>query len=188
MPRWTMNIASPKLWVRAIAAGGLVLLTLAWTGILALLSDLPKGYGAAQSRNERWLKDHAFLWSQFRHGTTNDLLRYVPGYLVFGVLLIGAVAWARRGGEEGFSSRHDRVPAFAALALLVIGAVADVVETLLFRQSLTRLIATSGSADVATLTSITWAMTAVKWTALAAFFVVLVVMILRPPAPNTGGR
>lgn len=186
MPRWTMNIASPKLWVRGIAVAGVVLLTLAWTGILALLSDLPRGYGAAQSRNEKWLNGHAPLWSQFRHGTTNDLLRYVPGYLVFGVLLIVAVALARRGGEPGLSSRHDRTPVLIALAALIIGAVADVVETLLFRQSLTRLIATSGNADVATLTSITWVMTAVKWTALAAFFVVLVVMILRPP-PDTRG-
>ena len=185
MPRWRMNIASAKLWVRGLAVAGVVLLTLAWTGILALLSDLPTGYGAAQSRNENWLKDHALLWSRFRQGTTNDLVRYVPGYLVFGVLLIGAVALARRGREPGLSSRHDRIPVLIALALLIIGAVADVVETLLFRHSLTRLIATSGSADVATLTSITWVMTAVKFTALAAFFVVLVVVILRPPAPDT---
>ena len=188
MPRWTTNVASPKLWVRGLAVAAVVLLTLAWTGILALLSDLPTGYGAAQSRNEKWLKDHASSWSQFRHGATNDLLRYIPGYLVFGVLLIGAVAWARRGRAPGLSSRHDRVPVFTALALLVIGAVADIVETLLFRQSLTRLIATSGSADVETLTSITWVMTAVKWTALAAFFVALVAVILRPPAPDIRHR
>ena len=180
-----MNIASPKLWVRGLAVGVVVLLTLAWTGILALLSDLPTGYGAAQSRNEKWLKDHAPLWSQFRQGTTHDLLRYVPGYLVFGALLIGAVALARRCDEPGLVARHDRALVLIALAALLIGAAADVVETLLFRHSLTRLIATSGSADVATLTSITWVMTAVKWTALAAFFVVLVAVILRPPAPNT---
>jgi hypothetical protein len=182
-----MNIASPKLWVRGLAVTGVVLLTLAWTGILAWLSDLPQGYGAAQSRNEKWLKDHAPLWSQFRHGTANDLLRYVPGYLVFGIVLIGAVALARRSGEPGLCSRHDRGPVLIALALLVIGAAADVAETLLFRHSLTRLIATSGGADVATLTSITWVMTAVKWTALAGFFVALVVVIVRRPPPDTSG-
>jgi hypothetical protein len=180
----TINIASPKLWVRGLAVAGVVLLTLAWTGVLALLSDLPTGYGAAQSRNEKWLKDHAPLWSQFKQGTTHDLLRYVPGYVVFGVLLIGAVAWARRGSESGLVAHHDRALLVIAVAALIIGAAADVVETLLFRHSLTRLIATSGSADVATLTSITWVMTAIKWTGLAAFFVALVVVILRPPAPN----
>ena len=178
MPRWTMNVASSKAWVRGVAASGVVLLTLAWTGILLWLSDLPSGYGAAQSRNQKWLKDHTALWSLLRQGTTRDLLRYVPGYVVFGVLLIGGIAVARRGEETGFSSRRDRSPVVIALALLVVGALADVAETLLFRQSLTRLIDTSGRADVATLTSITWVMTAVKWTALSAFFVAVVVLIL----------
>ena len=184
LPRWTANVASSKLWVRGLAVLGVVLLTLAWTGALALLSDIPSGYGAAQSRDQPWLKAHAALWSLLRQGTTRDLLRFIPGYLVFGVLLVGCVGLARRGGEPGFSSRDDRGPVLVALAALVIGAVADVVETLLFRHSLTRLIATSGNADVATFTSITWVMTAVKWTALSAFFVALVVVMLRPPRPD----
>lgn len=179
-----MNVASSKLWVRGLAVLGVVLLTLAWTGVLALLSDIPSGYGAAQSRDQPWLKAHAALWPLLSQGTTRDLLRFIPGYLVFGALLIYGVALARRGGEPGLSSPHDRGLVLIALALLVIGAVADVVETLLFRHSLTRLIDTSGGADVATLTSTTWVMTAVKWTALSAFFVALVVMILRRPPPD----
>ncbi len=186
MPRWTMNVASSKAWVRGVAASGVVLLTLAWTGILLWLSDLPSGYGAAQSRNQKWLKDHAALWSLLRQATTRDLLRYVPGYVVFGVLLIAGVALARRGGGTGVSSRHDRRLVVIALALLVIGALADVIETLLFRQSLTRLINTSGLADVETLTSITWVMTAMKWTALSGFFVTLVVLTLS--RSSQGGR
>ena len=187
LPRWTANVASSKLWVRGLAVLGVVLLTLAWTGVLALLSDIPPGYGAAQSRDQPWLKAHAPLWSLLRQGTTRDLLRFIPGYLVFGALLIYGVALARRGGEPGLSSRTDRGPVLIALALFGIGAVADVAETLLFRHSLTRLIDTSGGAEVATLTSITWVMTAVKWTALSGFFVALVVVMLRPPQPDTRG-
>jgi hypothetical protein len=71
-----------------------------------------------------------------------------------------------------------------AVALLAIGTTADVIETLLFRQSLTRLLDTSGRADVGTLTSITLAMTVVKWTALLGFLVTLFAMILREPAPR----
>ena len=181
MPRWTVNVASPKAWVRCIALLGVVLITLAWTGILAAIADIPKGYGAAQSRDETWLTAHADQWSRFRLGTSHDLLRYIPGYLVFGLILIGALAIVRRQGASGLTARRDRLPAVIAVGALVIGAIADVVETVLFRRSLTQLLDTSGAVDVTTLTSVTRVMTVIKWTGLAASYLALSVLVLLPP-------
>jgi hypothetical protein len=182
MPRWTPNVASPKWWARGIAAVGVVVLTYLWTQLLSALADLPSDYGAAQSRDEAWLKVHAGQWSEFKQGTARDLLRYIPGYLLFGVLLIGSVVLARRRGASSIWSRRDRVPALVAFTALMIAVIADVVETLLFRQSLTRLIDTSGVADVSTLTSVTLMMTVVKWTALGVSVLSLVVLTLRRPS------
>jgi hypothetical protein len=181
MQRWTIGAALSKAWVRCIALIGVVLITLAWTGILAAIADIPVGYGAAQSRDETWLKAHADQWSRFRVGTSRDLLRYIPGYLAFGLVLIGAVVIVRRQGASGLTARHDRVPAVIAVGALVIGAIADVVETLLFRRSLTQLLDTSGAVDVATLTSVTRVMTVVKWAGLAASYLALAVLVLLPP-------
>jgi hypothetical protein len=167
---------------------GVIVLAFLVTAGLAAISDMPSGYGAAQSRDQTWLDAHAGQWSLLRQGTTRDLVRFIPGYLVFGVVLIGAVALTRRGGEPGLNSGRVRGPALIALCLLVIGAIADVLETLLFRHSLTRLIVSSGRADVGTSTSITLVMTVVKWTALVGFFLTLVAMILRQPAPRHSDR
>jgi hypothetical protein len=160
---------------------GVVLITLAWTGILAAIADIPVGYGAAQSRDETWLKAHADRWSRFRVGTSHDLLRYIPGYLAFGLVLIGVVTIVRRQGASGLTAGRDRLPAVIAVGALIIGAIADVVETVLFRRSLTRLLDTSGAVNVTTLTSITRVMTVVKWAGLAASYLALTVMVLLPP-------
>ncbi|HSB87577.1 MAG TPA: hypothetical protein VLD86_14805 [Ilumatobacteraceae bacterium] len=181
MPRSTPKAASSKLWVRCVAVIGVVLITLAWTGFLDAIADLPTGYGAAQSRDQTWLKAHAADWSQFRVGTSHDVLRYVPGYLIFGLLLIGAVVFVRRRVAAGLIAPRDRLPTLVAISTLVIGAAADVVETLLFRRSLTRLIETSGAADVSTLTSITSAMTVIKWAGLGVSYLTLIVLMLLPP-------
>ena len=170
-----------KAWVRCIALLGVVLVTLAWTGILAAIADIPMGYGAAQSRDETWLKAHADQWSRFRVGTSHDLLRYIPGYLAFGLVLIGAVVIVRRRVASGFTTRHDRLPAVIAVGALIIGAIADVVETVLFRRSLTQLLDTSGAVDVTTLTSVTRVMTVLKWAGLAASYLALAVLVLLPP-------
>lgn len=185
MPRWTFNAASSKLWVRCVAAVGAVLLTLAWTGILALIADIPTGYGAAQSRDEPWLAAHPADWSRFRVGTSRDLFRYIPGYFVFGFLLICATVIARRPDGHRWAGRRDRLPVLIAAAALLIGALADVVETVLFRRSLTRLLG-APAADVSTLTSITAAMTVVKWVGLAASYLTLIVLMLLPPSPTEG--
>jgi hypothetical protein len=181
MRGWTPNVASPKWWPRGLATVGVVALTWVWTIALSALADLPSGYGGAQSKDGPWLKARAGRWSEFLQGTTRDLARYVPGYLLFGVLLIGSVVFARRAGTSGISSRRDRVPALVASSALVIGVAADVVETLLFRHSLTRLIDSSGTADVSTSTSVTLVMTIVKWAALGASLLALVGLIWREP-------
>ena len=181
MQRWTISVALSKAWVRCIALLGVVLITLAWTGILAVIADIPAGYGAAQSRDGTWLKAHADQWSRFRVGTSRDLLRYIPGYLAFGLVLIGAVVTVRRRGASGLIVRHDRLPAVIAVGALVVGALADVVETWLFRRTLTRLLDSSGAVDVATLTSVTRVMTVVKWAGLAASYLAIALLVLLPP-------
>lgn len=180
MRRWIPNLASTKLWVRAGAAAGLVLLILAWTGILAALADIPSGYGAAQSRDEAWLKAHPSDWARFRLGTSRDLFRYIPGYFIFGVVLLASVAIARRATTD----RRDRMVTLVVGALLLVGAVADVIETLLFRHSLNRLLATAGAAHISTVTSVTAAMTATKFVGLAGFVVALVGYVLMPAPPG----
>jgi hypothetical protein len=177
---WLAKIlASSRLWVRCVAAVGVVLLSLAWTGLLAAIADIPSGYGAAQSRDQIWLEEHSTDWSIFKLGTSRDLSRYIPGYLIFGVLLIVVIVAARRP-EAAIAARGDRVPALIALGTLLVGAVADVVETLLFRRSLTRLLATGGSTDISNLTSLTATMTVIKWVGLAASYVTLIVLIVLP--------
>lgn len=183
-----MNAASSKAWVRCMALLGVVLITLAWTGILAAIADIPVGYGAAQSRDATWLQAHADQWSRFRVGTSRDLLRYIPGYLAFGLVLIGVVAIVRRQGASGLTAERDRLPALIAVGALVIGAIADVVETVLFRRSLTKLLDASGAVDVTTLTSVTRVMTVVKWAGLAASYIALAALMLLPPEPRDSPR
>lgn len=177
MSRGTINLASRRLWVRALAAAAVVLVILAWTGILAVIADIPSGYGAAQSRDERWLKAHSQDWSRFRLGTSRDLTRYIPGYLVFGLALLAVVVLVRRAATV---ERRDRIAAAVVAATLIVGALADVIETLLFRHSLSRLLATAGKARIAGITSVTAAMTAVKFIGLAGFVVTLIAFVLLP--------
>jgi hypothetical protein len=176
----TTVVRSPRLWIRAVAAAAIVVIIQLWLVVVGLFADIPPAYGAAQSRDAKWLAQHADRWAEFKTGTAHDLTRYIPGYAVFAFCLFAVVAAARRGDGPHWS-RLDGIASTSTAALLATGTVADVAETVLFRRSLSRLLGTSGTADVSTLTSITAVFTVIKWTGLIAGMAGIAAMVLVPP-------
>ena len=156
------------------------------------LSDLPDGYGGKQDDSvrvaslsedqpEKQLKE----WSTLRAATARDIFVYVPIYLVWGLALAAIVAAAKSKKESSAGQwwvRIVKAPRTIAIAVIVT-AVTDLIETALFRTSLTRLVDGGGAASIELLTRVTAPLTRLKYVAGAAAFVLLVIQVLASPVP-----
>lgn|GEM_PF-5282001 len=169
---------SRRFGVRAAWLGGTLAVGVGVVVLAGVLSHLPNGYDKAQSKNADWLNRHGHL-PTLKAATLRDIFVFVPIYLLFGLAVIHLARPARPGrGPGGRWWRRFSVPQWALLGALVGGGVADWAETGLFRMSLTRLIASSGTRDVTTLTTVTARFTFLKWTLLGLSLVLLSVNVL----------
>ncbi len=185
----TKVLRSPHWWVRLMGLIGLLLATALVMDFAGRVSHLSYGYGKTQDDSASQL---ALLTQErlieLRAATIRDIFRYVPFYLVSGLALAGMVA-ATRSADEA-DARHwwgrlAKAPRTIAIAV-VAAAVADVIETVLFRTSLTRLIDGGGEDSVELLTRITAPFTRFKFAALGAGLVLLCYQVLRSPTSTQG--
>lgn len=133
-----------------MAVFGLVGVAVAVVAAVGAAVGFPPGYNGAQSASAGWLADRPARWAGWRDAATRDLVVFVPAYVAVGVAVL---AWA-------MPTRAWRARSIAALAA---AGLADVVETVLFRGTLDRLLAGSAAADLATRTRVTQAATVVKY-------------------------
>lgn len=136
-------------WQRLAATCALVLVLVVALTAVGRAIGMPDGYGAAQSLRapDLALRDD---WNDLRRGATLDIFVIVPAYVVGGIGLAWLVAAAT-------------VKRVVLLAPLGIGAIADLVETLLFRRSLSRLIGGATAGDIETLANATRIATVFKF-------------------------
>ena len=157
------------------------------------LSDLPDGYGGKQDDSASELaslskdqpEEQLKEWSTLRAATARDIFIYVPIYLVWGLALAAIVAAAKSKEESSAGQwwvRIVKAPRTIAIAVIVT-AVTDLIETALFRTSLTRLVDGGGAASIELLTRVTAPLTRLKYVAGAAAFVLLVIQVLASPVP-----
>ena len=190
-------LRSPHWWVRL---GGLVGLTLATVFVLGpldgRLSNLPDGYGAKQDDSASELaslaqgqpEEQLNEWRTLRAATARDIFIFMPVYLVWGLALAAIVAAAK--SKEESSARHwwvriVKAPRTIAIAIIV-AAVTDLIETVLFRTSLTRLVDGGGADSIELLTRVTALFTRLKFVAGCAAFLLLVIQVLASPVPARG--
>lgn len=163
-------------WRRLLGVLALLLLVLLVLGAWALGIGLGDGYGGAQSWRAARLAELADdRLRTLRRLALRDLALYIPAYLVVGAVVAVLVVRAAR--------RQAIV-----LALLVAGALADLVETLLFRRSLTRLLAGAAPELVDRTTKITAVFTGVKWVALVAALALVVLFATLGERAASDGR
>ncbi|MGI8807185.1 MAG: hypothetical protein ACR2KK_04990 [Acidimicrobiales bacterium] len=139
MGRWFRDPVWPKRLVAVlalVALSAVVLLVVAW------MIGFPKGFNEAQSASGRWLETRPDQWRVWRRTATRDLLLFVPAYVGLGT---AAICWAT--ARRPFATWPSR--------LLVLGGIADIVETLLFRRTLDRLIDGATGAELSTVTGVT---------------------------------
>ena len=105
-------------------------------------------------------------WSTLRRDATLDMAVFVPAYLFAGV----ALAWIVLAASA---------PRNLVMSLLVFTALADLVETFLFRRSLTKLIDGSDADGIATATTLTHVASWLKYGALGAATLILIVAATR---------
>jgi hypothetical protein len=166
--------------IRAAWLAGLVLATFVLVGLAAVVSDFPPGYGGKQGDSASELARRSSEWSALRRGTARDLFPFIPSYLLWGLAMAGMVRAARS------TERETSYPAWVRLAkaprtlvCAILGfTLADVVETVLFRISLTRLIDTDGAASIESLTRVTQVFFVLKFIALAIALALLAFQVL----------
>lgn len=167
VPRWSwfQDQSWPK---RLVALLVLLAASAGVLGVLAGLADFPPDFNDAQSASANELLRHPDRWSAWSDTATRDLVLFIPGYVLWGVAAIAWATWPRRltYGSCGF--------------MLAAGAV-DVVETVLFRRTLDRLMQGATESQVSTLTSVTGVATTVKWTCAGLAIGLLIVGVLRRP-------
>ena len=152
------------------------------------LSNLPPGYGNKQYKSASELLKLRDEWTALRRGTTRDLAIYIPIYIGWGLAvagMVGAAGLTKGGSARRGWARLVRSPRAIAGAYLVAG-LTDVIETLLFRTSLSRLIDTDGAARIDTLTRTTLVFTVLKFLALVAGFVLVVFQVVKGPESRRG--
>lgn len=150
--------------VFTVLGGALIL-----TGVSRILG-FPSGYASAQSSTAGELAARSD-WSALRRATSRDLFVFIPAYLLVGV---GATWWLIR----------ERLHRQVIAGLLALGAVADVVETALFRGSLSELIDGATASEIVTSTSITRVASTIKLLALGLAVVWLMAVATRRPRPT----
>lgn len=159
-------------WKRLLAALALLVLMLLVLGAAALAIGLGDGYGNAQAwRAAKLAEQTPERLRTFRRQAMRDIVLYVPIYLVAGVAYAALVVKGRR-----------RQP--IVLGLLAAGGVADWIETVLFRRSLTRLIEGASIDAVDRGTQITAVFTGLKLASLLAAGVLAVWFAARGDRPS----
>jgi hypothetical protein len=164
---------------------GLVTVVVLVMRAMAPWVGLDAGYGSAQSRSSAWLMTRPHEWVSWIDGTTRDIALYIPLYVVLFVIVI--MLTSRIGPARRWSRRWEGgVLSDGAAALVVVGmAVADLVETALFRHTLIRLQAGDAASTLSGWTTVTSGFTAAKTAFGVAFAALVVVRVLRTPAAET---
>ncbi len=139
-------------WQRLLATLALVTVLVAALGWFARAIGLPAGYARAQSLGAYELIERND-WAELRRGATRDIALFIPAYVVLAAAVTGLAV----------ASTAARLSIGGAVAG---GAVADLVETLLFRRSLTRLLAGGDLEDIERLTQVTQVATMLKFAGL----------------------
>src|SRR5262249_38832130 len=139
---WTLRrVHVPKRALLRLAWAGLALLALvAILGLIGKLAGLPHGYGGAQDATEAALKAMGNKsWKELRAGTGVDLFCFIPIYVLLGSL---AACWLVPGvaRDDGPAWKRVLTSRWVIVGFLALAGVADIVETLLFRSSLARLL------------------------------------------------
>ena len=142
----------------ALFAAGL--LSIALTGVLM---RFPTGYIKAQSSSAGSLAGRTDL-AELRDAAIRDLAIYVPMYTAIGIGMTWLIVANRR--------RRAMLT-----GLLVIGAVVDLAETALFHNTTERLLDGAMASALATQTTWTLILSAIKYVALLAALALLAVTI-----------
>jgi hypothetical protein len=168
-----MNVfRSPRFGRRLGALVLLLALAFVSAWLVGQLSDMPSGYGGSQSDGACTLALRPHDWASLVHGTTHDLLVFIPAYVVIGLVAVYLTRRPERGNR-------------LAAALIIAMAAADVIETLLFRRTLEHLQGGEACRDLTTATDVTRAFTVAKFGFLFLFVADVTWRVLRPPAPTT---
>ncbi len=152
-------------WKRLAAAGALLVVLLVVLAGLGLVIGFPDGYASAQSSAARDLAARDD-WRDLRRGATLDIVVFVPAYVAGAVVVARLVTAARK-------------QLVVAIAPLGLGAIADLVETLLFRRSLSRLIGGATADDIEALANATRVATVFKYGGILVSAVALVTIAIR---------
>ncbi len=179
---------SPSWVVRAACLTGLVAASGAVLTVAADAVGLPKGYNKAQTAGAAALAAPQD-WAVLRRGTARDIGLYVPLYLAYGLAVMGIVSPAPRRPEAAphWWSRLPRTSPALTAAMVGI-ALADVGETVLFRASLTRLLAGGGEPQIRSLVRAREGGTAAKLGFAALVLLMLAVRVLRRPPAQDGSH
>jgi hypothetical protein len=160
---------SPELHVRVAAFVVLVIVGLVVLGGLSAIV-LPAGYADQQSWTACDLPSTTTALDRLARGSVRDLLVYLPLYVAFCLGVVAATSRGQRG------RCWDR----AAIGAIGAAAVADVLETLLFRATVLRLGNGESCSSVTSMSYFTVVMTWLKWTSVGAFVVVVGIRVLLP--------
>lgn len=170
VPRWSWF--QDAWWPKRLVA--LLVLVAASAGVLHMLAgltDFPPDYNDAQSASANELLRHRDRWSTWSDTAKRDLLPFIPAYLLWGVAAIAWATWRRP------------LCSLSCGFMLAVGTV-DIVETVLFRRTLDRLMHGATESQVSTLTSVTAVATKVKLTCAALAIVLLIASVLLPRRPR----
>jgi|SoiMethySBSTD1v2_1073268.scaffolds.fasta_scaffold132732_4 hypothetical protein len=160
---------SPELHVRVTAFVVLVIVGLVvLVGLSAIV--LPAGYAERQSWTACDLPSTTTALDRLARGSVRDLLVYIPLYVAFCLGVVAVTSRGRRGRS------WDR----AAIGAIGAAAVADVIETLLFRATVLRLRDGESCSSVTSISDITVVMSWLKWISVGAFVVVVGIRVLLP--------
>ena len=167
VPRWSWF--QDAWWPKRLVA--LLVLLAASAGVLRMLArliDFPPDFNDAQSASANELLRHPDRWSIWSKTAKRDLVLFIPAYVSWGVTAIAWATWRRPLSSW-------------SCGFMLAGGAVDVVETVLFRRTLDRLMHGASESQLSTLTSVTATATKVKWACAALAIVLLIAGVLLPP-------
>jgi len=153
----------------------LILLLAGGTAVLQAVSGIPMAYGNAQfgSASALAAEDTFPTLTDLADGAEADLKRFIPGYTLLGILAL-LVTYVLRGRQ-----RSDGRALAKISLLLAVGVVADVIETILFRSTVTSLIDGTDATELADQVLFTRVAFVVKFAGLLAALAGLALLIGR---------
>ena len=153
----------------------LILILAGGTAVLQAVSGIPTAYGNAQfgSASALAAEDSFPPLTDLAEGAEADLNRFIPGYTLLGAVAL-LVAFVLRG------RRHDDIPLLTKICLLLaVGVAADVIETVLFRSTVTSLIDGTDPTELADQVLFTRVAFVAKFAGLLAALAGLVLLVAR---------